>query len=783
MKRVLLAALFCVVSCLLVAGPAPAKKGLSLPNPIVFVAQVPIPSDFVTIGATFGHHRANMSLAGRGGDLYIRYTDGSVKNLTRAAGFGHNGLQDETAINVRDPYVHWDGQKVIFSMVIGAPEQFHFNDYYWQLYEITGLGPNDTPVVTKVPNQPEDYNNIQPCYGINDEVIFVSDRPRDGQRHLYPVLDEYESTPTPSGLWQLNPSNGDLFIMNHTPSGAFNPIIDSDGRVIFTRWDHLQRDQQADADVSGNRPTTEGTFNYSDESANAVALNTRDELFPEPRAARSDLLEGTNLVGHSFNRFFVWQLNPDGTGEEVVNHIGRHEMISYFAQVFNDDTSIFEFISGVSGRMNQNEIRNLFRPREDPTRPGMFYAIDAPEFGTHAAGQVVAFSAPAGSNPDQIPFEYITHRDTANTSSDPGPTHSGLYRDVVVLSDGSVLAVHTPVTIGDDNLGSRANPMSRYDFRIKMLTNSGDVQVAGSPITNGINETLSYYDPDVLVSYSGEMWEMSPVELVARSRPTPHTEPVPEIEQGVFAQEQVDMEALRQWMIERELALVVSRDVTTRDGNDRQQPFNLRIADTNTQTIGDQGRLYDIKYLQFFQADHIRGVGGSTNPRAGRRAIAQFMREPEEPANPPNAANPPGSVLLGEDGSMAAFVPARRAMTWQLTDPQSVPVVRERFWLTFQPGEVRVCASCHGVNTTDQAGNPPPVNEPEALRTLLRYWKSNQACVADQRDRDANQAIDIRDAVLLVNAVEAADNTADQDCSGIMDYDDVRRWCAGWLSL
>jgi hypothetical protein len=51
-------------------------------------------------------------------------------------------------------------------------------------------------------------------------------------------------------------------------------------------------------------------------------------------------------------------------------------------------------------------------------------------------------------------------------------------------------------------------------------------------------------------------------------------------------------------------------------------------------------------------------------------------------------------------------------------------VVRERFWLTFQPGEVRVCASCHGVNEKNQAGGGVPQNPPEALRTLVRYWKT-----------------------------------------------------------
>ena len=49
--------------------------------------------------------------------------------------------------------------------------------------------------------------------------------------------------------------------------------------------------------------------------------------------------------------------------------------------------------------------------------------------------------------------------------------------------------------------------------------------------------------------------------------------------------------------------------------------------------------------------------------------------------------------------------------------------MRERYWVTMQPGEVRVCTSCHGINTRDQANHVAPTNEPEALRQLLAYWK------------------------------------------------------------
>src|SRR4029078_11488116 len=80
--------------------------------------------------------------------------------------------------------------------------------------------------------------------------------------------------------------------------------------------------------------------------------------------------------------------------------------------------------------------------------------------------------------------------------------------------------------------------------------------------------------------------------------------------------------------------------------------------------------------------------------------------------NSAHAGTPSGSVTIAGDGSMAAFVPARRAMSWQMTDTNGTPVVRERLWVTFQPGEVRVCASCHGLNNTDQAGGAAPVNAP-----------------------------------------------------------------------
>src|SRR5689334_16463631 len=113
-----------VLTCFVAAPAAPAAK--SITNPILFVTQVPEPGDFTTIASTFGNHSAQIDSVPRGGDLWIRYPDGTLKNLTRTAGFGMQGLQGANAIAVRDPSVHWSGTKALFSMVIGAPQQYQW---------------------------------------------------------------------------------------------------------------------------------------------------------------------------------------------------------------------------------------------------------------------------------------------------------------------------------------------------------------------------------------------------------------------------------------------------------------------------------------------------------------------------------------------------------------------------------------------------------------------------------------------------------------------------------
>src|SRR5690606_191006 len=212
--------------------------------------------------------------------------------------------------------------------------------------------------------------NISPIYASDDRILFTSDRPRNGQAHLYPQLDEYESTPTVTGIFSLDPATAALRVLNHAPSGAFPPTIDSYARAIYTRWDHLQRDQQ---NYDAFSPVT-----YASEASNAPRLGDNRETFPEPREGMNSPYGQVNRF--TYNLFTPWQMNQDGTEELSLNHIGRHELsFNYLPRSFTGDGALADLVntSLIANRTAVEIDSGLFNLREDPRRPGDFYAIHA----------------------------------------------------------------------------------------------------------------------------------------------------------------------------------------------------------------------------------------------------------------------------------------------------------------------------------------------------------------------------------------------------------------------
>lgn len=699
---------------------------------ILFVTQVPVAdTDDVargTVTSSFANHLPTTAAAPRGGDLMLRdAATGTLRNLTQEANFGVGpGFQGATSIAVRDPAVSFDGTRAVFSMVVGAPTVAGGpENYFWQLYEVTNLSGAAPAQIVKVANQPANFNNFGPNYLSDGTIVFVSDRPRNGAMHLYPINDEYRGQATNSGLWRLDPASGSLTLLEHTPSGSFSPFVDSFGRLQFVRWDHLMRDNNITTNAN-----VLGGYDFADESAGAAKNPNAVDVFPEPINA----VAGSNVNGYEINQFFPWTTNQDGTREELLNHLGRHELRLGVNITFTNDPNLTAL-----SRSSAAWIQNFFQYREDPTHPGTMIGIDGPEFGTHTSGQLVSIAAPPSTNPATIAPVYLSNKATSFTSV--GGANIGHFRDPLPMSDGTLVAsfANTP---GVEASGGTANaPTSNYNFRLyaTMRNGNNDVVPQATPlITNQITKSVSYFvtGNNNPVVQNAPLWELQPVEVKARAVPPNSAQPasLATPEQNAFTTAGVDPNAMLSFLNANNLALVVIRNITSRDAADKQQPYNLRVPGGTAQTLGTPtGAIYDLDRFQFFQSDQTRGFGTVANPLPGRRVAARPLNDPVALANnsTTGAGNLPGSRKVFSDGSVATFVPAQRALTWQSISaggslPADAPVVRERYWIEFQKGEIRSCDSCHGINQLNQGGNPSPTNTPLALIDLLTFWKQQQ---------------------------------------------------------
>ena len=201
-------------------------------------------------------------------------------------------------------------------------------------------------------------------------------------------------------------------------------------------------------------------------------------------------------------------------------------------------------------------------------------------------------------------INYLTPRSTHEYASSPTNVpydDTGLYRNPMMTSDGYMIAVHTAYTqYAEGNTGSDTNPATPYDFRLKILVFTNGFYTPGPLLTPGLTNLVSYWSPDILITQTNQLWELDPVEVVARPRPAPFTVQLPGPELAAFAAVNVDVGQFQNYLRTHQLALIVSRDVTTRDEADHQQPFNLQVAGSGHQTIGAEGKIYDIAWLQPF---------------------------------------------------------------------------------------------------------------------------------------------------------------------------------------
>ncbi len=130
-------------------------------------------------------------------------------------------LLDDPKGSVRDPQVHYDGGRILFSYRKAGLEYFH-------LYEINADGTGLRQITDGA------FNDIEPAYLPDGGIVFCSDRCRRFVNcWITPVATLYRCEADGSGLRMLS-SN-----IEHDNT----PWVLDDGRVAYTRWEYVDRGQ------------------------------------------------------------------------------------------------------------------------------------------------------------------------------------------------------------------------------------------------------------------------------------------------------------------------------------------------------------------------------------------------------------------------------------------------------------------------------------------------------------------------------------------------------------
>ncbi len=144
---------------------------------------------------------------------------GALKRLDAATGRVTTVLAAPKGI-IRDPDVHFDGKKVVFSMRRDAADDYH-------LYEINASG-GGLKQLTFAPR----VSDIQPVYMPDGKIIFSSTRdPKyiPCQRHLM------------ANLFTMNADGSNIRQIGYNTQFEGRASLMPDGRILYTRWEYVDK--------------------------------------------------------------------------------------------------------------------------------------------------------------------------------------------------------------------------------------------------------------------------------------------------------------------------------------------------------------------------------------------------------------------------------------------------------------------------------------------------------------------------------------------------------------
>lgn len=231
-----------------------------------------------------GHYYANFGYYCTDPTRWFHAADGGSLSLLDLSTGETTALLDDPEGSVRDPQVHFDARKILFSYRKGGTHHYH-------LFEIGADGAG----LRQLTSGP--WDDVEPAYLPDGGIVFSSSRCK---RYIGCWL-------APSAT--LHRCDADGGNIRRLSSGSFTentPAVLPDGRVLYTRWEYVNRDPVTFHHLWTMNPDGTGAMIYfGNMHPGSVFIDAR----PIPGSERIVLIDSP---GHGQNEHagFVATLTP-----------------------------------------------------------------------------------------------------------------------------------------------------------------------------------------------------------------------------------------------------------------------------------------------------------------------------------------------------------------------------------------------------------------------------------------------------------------------------------------
>lgn len=250
-------------------------------GPLLFVKRVP---------SNFSHQLTQYSgmCARPGGGIFVLDEPGDSMRCRQLGGLPTGSYQH--------PEVSWDGRRVLFAFceADSAPlDRQSMQDRHYQLFEMDTDGSN----LRQLTDGP--YDDFSPRYLPNGKILFLSTR-RGG-------FHRCGKGPCPTHTLAIANSDGsDPRVISFHETHEWDPAVLNDGRIIYTRWDYVDR--------------------------NAV-------YYQQLWSARPDGSDVRAFYGNNtFNPVGIWEARPVPGSNRVIATAGAHHAMTAGSIILLDVT-------------------------------------------------------------------------------------------------------------------------------------------------------------------------------------------------------------------------------------------------------------------------------------------------------------------------------------------------------------------------------------------------------------------------------------------------------------